>query len=140
MFDQKKLDELQKQIAARSKEAGENKELVAVLSDLQKKIGAVAGPSAGGGFGGFGLSVPGTEPATLRQVSAAMGTLLGIVDGADVAPSADAVAASEKWESAGKTTLAQWNAILTKDLASANSLLEKAHLQALKTEEEKTHP
>src|SRR5208282_1332192 len=89
-----RADDLQKQIAARSKESVGNAELAAALADLDKKVGAVAGSGAGGGFGFFGFSVPGDQPATLRQVSGAMGSLLGIVESADTAPSADASAAS----------------------------------------------
>ena len=135
-----RADDLLKQIAARAKEARENKELAAVLSDLEKKVGTVAGSNAGGGFGGFGFSVPGSEPTTLRQVSAAMGTLLGIVEGADAAPSADAAAASEKWEAAGKATMARWNELQTKDVARVNSLLEKARREPLNVGGEKMHP
>jgi hypothetical protein len=135
-----RADDLQKQIAARSKEAGENKELAAALSDLEKKVGAVAGSGGSGGFGGFGFAVPGNGPATLRQVSAAMGTLLGIVESADVAPSADAAAASEKWQAAGKATLARWKSVVTKELAGVNPLLEKAQLKPLSAGDEKTHP
>src|SRR5208282_5803768 len=106
----------------------------AALADLDKKVGAVAGSGAGGGFGFFGFSVPGDQPATLRQVSGAMGSLLGIVESADTAPSADASAASEKWEAAGKATLARWEVIQTNDVTRANSLLEKVHLQPLKVQ------
>ncbi len=134
-------DDLKKQIAAHVKQSEGNAELVAALSDLDKKIGAVAGSgTVGGGFGSFGFAVPRNEPTTLRQVSAAVGTLLGIVESADVAPSADATAASEKWEAAGKATLARWAAIQTKDVVRVNSLLEKAHLQALKVGEERSRP
>jgi photosystem II stability/assembly factor-like uncharacterized protein len=135
-----RADDLQKQIAARSKEAAGNAEVASALAELEKKVGAVAGSGAGGGFGFFGFAVPGNEPTTLRQVSAALGSLLGIVESADVAPSADAAAASEKWDAAGTATLARWDAIQTKDLAQVNSLLEKAHLRALKTGEEKPRP
>ena len=133
-------EDLQKQIAARNKEAAGNAELAAGLADLGKKVSAVAGSGAGGGFGGFGFAIPGNEPTTLRQVSAAMGTLMGIVESADMAPSADAAAASEKWVAAGKATLARWEAIQTNDVTRVNSLLEKAHLQGLKLGEEKMHP
>jgi hypothetical protein len=135
-----RADDLEKQIAARSKEAAGNAELAAALADLEKKVGVAAGAGAGGGFGGFGFAIPGNEPTTLQQVSAAMGTLMGIVESADVVPSADAAAASDKWEAAGKATLARWQAIQTNDVARVNSLLGKAHLQSLKTDEEKTHP
>jgi len=135
-----RADDLLKQIAARSKDAAGNAEVAAALSDLEKKISAVAGSGAGGGFGSFGFAVPGEQPTTLRQVSAAFGTLLGIVDGADVAPSADATAASAKWEAAGTPTLTRWNAIQTKELVRVNSLLTNAQLQPLKTDEAKPHP
>ncbi|MGC2802019.1 MAG: hypothetical protein WCA41_09300 [Candidatus Acidiferrum sp.] len=134
-------DDLQKQIAARSKEASGNAELAAALDDLGKKVGGVAGSGAGGGYGYFGFSVPGKEPTTLRQVSTAYGALMGIVESADVAPTADDAAASAKWEAAGKATLARWEEIQTKGLARVNSLLGKAQLQPLKIgEEEKAHP
>jgi hypothetical protein len=135
-----RADDLLKQIAAREKEAAGNAELTAALTDLEKKVGAAAGAGGGGGFGFFGFSVPGDQPTTLRQVSAAMGSLLGIVESADVAPSADAAAASEKWEAVGKATLARWDTIRTKDLVSVNPLLERAHLQVLKITDEKAHP
>jgi photosystem II stability/assembly factor-like uncharacterized protein len=130
-----RADDLQKQIGARNKEAAANAELAASLADLEKKIGAVAGSGAGGGgFGSFGFTIPGNEPRTLRQVSAALGTLMGIVESVDVAPSADAAAASEKWETAAKATMARWEAIQANDVTRVNSLLEKAHLQALKVQ------
>ncbi len=135
-----RADDLQKQIAAREKEAAGNAEVAAALADLEKKVGAAAGAGGGGGFGSFGFAIPGNEPTTLRQVSTAMGTLMGIVESADVAPTADAAAASEKWEAAGKATLAHWQTIQTNEVTRVNSLLEKAHLQTLKTDEEKSHP
>ncbi len=135
-----RADDLQKQIAARSKEAEGNAEIAAALADLGKKVGAVAGSGTGGGYGFFGFAAPGKEPTTLKQVSTAYGALMGIIESADAAPSADATAAAEKWEAAGKATLARWEEIQTKELPRVNSLLEKAQLQPLKIgEEEKAH-
>jgi photosystem II stability/assembly factor-like uncharacterized protein len=129
-----KADELQKQIAARTKEAAGNTELLGALADLDKKVIAEAGAAGGGGFGSFGLTVPGDAPATMRQAAAAFGALLGIVDGADVAPTADSTAASAKWDAAGKATMARWDALQTKNVASVNALLGQAHLQPLKVQ------
>jgi hypothetical protein len=131
---------LQKQIIARSKEAEGKTELAAALADLEKKVGAVAGAGASGGFGFFGFAVPANEPTTLRQVQTAMGALMGIIESADGAPSADAAAASEKWEAAGKATLARWEEIQRKELERVNPLLGKAQLQPLTTGEEKPRP
>jgi hypothetical protein len=133
-------DDLQKQIAARRKEAEGNGEITAALVDLDKKITTLAGSSGGGGFGSFGFAVPGNQPATLRQISAAMGSLLGIVESTDAAPTSDATAASAKWEATGTVTMARWEAIQSKEVVSVNSLLEKAHLQALTPTEEKPRP
>jgi len=127
-----RADDLQKQIAARSKEAEGNPEVTAELAALEKKVGEVTGSATGGGFGFFGFAVLGNEPVTLRQVSAAYGALLGIIESADAAPTVDALTASAKWEMSGKATLARMDAIQTKELTSVNSLLEKAHLQPIK--------
>jgi photosystem II stability/assembly factor-like uncharacterized protein len=130
-------EDLRKQIAARSKEAEGNTEVTAALGDLQKKVDEVAGSGGSGGFGFFGLAVPGNTPVTLRQASTALGALLGIVESADAAPTADATLASTKWEAAGKDALARWNALQTKELVTVNSLLERAHLQPLQAGEGK---
>ncbi|MGB8477046.1 MAG: hypothetical protein WCE61_23450 [Candidatus Acidiferrum sp.] len=127
-----RVGDLQKQIAARSKEAEGNAKIAEALSELNKKVDALAGTASGGGYGFFGFSVPGKEPTTLRQVSAAFGALMGIIEFADAAPTADATVASEKWEAAGKATLARWDVIETRDLARVNALLEKAQLAPLK--------
>ena len=133
-------DDLEKQIIARTKEAEGKAELAAALADFEKEVATVAGAGAGGGFGFFGFAVPGNGPTTLRQVQTAMGALMGIIESADGAPSADAAAASEKWGVAAKATLARWEEIRTKDLGRVNSLLQKAQLQPLKTGEEKPRP
>lgn len=131
-----KADDLQKQITARKKEAEGNSEVTSVLEELDKKVSGLAGAASGGGFGGFGLATPGGQARTLRQVSAALGGLFGVVESADVAPSADAGKASAEWQAAGKATLGRWSDFETKDVASVNSLLERARLQPLKTGKE----
>lgn len=130
-------EDLLKQIAARRKDAEGNTEIAAALADLERKTNALAGPAAtgGGGFGGFGLAMPDDQPKTLRQASSALNGLLGVVESADAAPTADATTASAKWEAASKAALARWSAILTKDVVQTNSLLERAHLQPITTRE-----
>jgi hypothetical protein len=53
-----------------------------------------------------------------------------IVDGADAAPTSDALAAAEKWEAAGADVLARWKAV-EGDLAAVNAALNKAKLHPL---------
>jgi hypothetical protein len=129
-----RADELRKQIAARTKEAGERGEVRAALSELDKKVASLMVAREGGGFGLFGLAIPGSAPVSLRQVSTALSSLLSIVEGADVAPSADASIAIEKWSAASKETLGRWNALAANDVTRVNVLLQHANLQTLPVE------
>jgi photosystem II stability/assembly factor-like uncharacterized protein len=122
-------EELQKQIASRSKESAGGAELAAPLADLARKVAGLTGVEDREGFGFYELSLPANEPS-LHKVSAALTSLLMIVESADAAPTADAQTAIDKWTSAGTETLAQWKA-LQGDLATVNSHLEKAKLHPL---------
>jgi photosystem II stability/assembly factor-like uncharacterized protein len=129
-----KADDLRKQIAARMKEAEGNAEAQAALKDLEHNVEVIAGTSTGGGFGSFGLAVPGGASATMRQASAALGTLLGIVEGADAAPTKDVMRATASWEAKGEEALTGWKALQGNELVRTNAALEKAHLQPLKVQ------
>jgi hypothetical protein len=122
-------EELQKQIASRSKESAGGAELAASLADLARKVAGLTGVEDREGFGFYELSLPANEPS-LHKVSAALTGLLMIVESADAAPTADAQTAIDKWTSAGTETLARWKA-LQGDLATVNSHLEKAKLHPL---------
>jgi hypothetical protein len=82
-------------------------------------------------FGVFGLTVPSTQTVTLREASNAATGLLSIVQSSDSAPTADAVVAIEKWDSATKNVLELWNALWQHDRTQVNSLLRSADLKAL---------
>jgi hypothetical protein len=57
--------------------------------------------------------------------------LLVIVESADVAPTADATTASEKWLESGREWLARWGAVQKEDVASVNAMLLKVKLKPL---------
>jgi len=126
---QERAEDLQKQIAARKAEAGRNTEISAALAGIAHKIDEMNGAPAEE-FGFLGLRLPDGEPVTLHKVAGALTGLLMIVDGAEAAPTADARAAAEKWESAGAEVLTRWKAVEA-DLAAVNAVLEKAKLQPL---------
>jgi hypothetical protein len=75
--------------------------------------------------------MPSKEHEPLPEVAAALRGLLTIVVSVDVAPTADAAAASEKWDASAQETLARWTALQKNDLANLNVLLEKAKLKTL---------
>jgi photosystem II stability/assembly factor-like uncharacterized protein len=122
---------LRKQIAARKKESGGNTELQQALEAFDKKLEAAVEPDSDAEFMLFGLGMPSKEHEPLPQISAALRRLLIIVESADVAPTADATAASEKWVAAAEESLARWSAIKTEDLAGVNALLQGGKLKPL---------
>jgi len=127
--------ELQKQIEARKKESSGNAELQQALAALERKIEVPAAGDSEGDFGLFGLAVPGEVNPPLPKVAAALTGMLAIVESADAAPTADAAAASEKWEASAQAALARWTALEKEDLASVNASLQKANLKFLKIEQ-----
>ena len=88
-----------------------------------------------GGFGLFGLALPGKEAETLPKVASALGGLMAIVESTDTAPTEDAGTASEKWDKAAEDTLARWADLQNKELASTNALLKSANLKPVATTE-----
>jgi photosystem II stability/assembly factor-like uncharacterized protein len=127
---QERAEELQKEIAARKKEAGGNGEVSGSLAELARKIDEVHGVPGEEEFGFFGLRLPDAEPITLHKVAKTLTALLMIVDGTDAAPTADARTAAEMWQAAGAELLTRWKTIES-DLETVNAVLGRAKLQPL---------
>jgi photosystem II stability/assembly factor-like uncharacterized protein len=123
--------ELRKQIDARKKEARDKADVARALDELNQKLEAMVASDGDGGFGLFGLAIPSKEQEPLPKVASALGSLIAIVESADVAPTTDAVTASGKWDKAAEETLGRWVAFQKQDLANANELLQKANLKPL---------
>ena len=128
---QDRAESLQKQIGDRKTGTGGNQELAAALAELARKIAEVNGAPGEEEFGFFGSRLPGGEPTTLHEVSAALTELLMIIDGVDAAPTSDARKAAEGWETAGTDVLARWKAVDV-GVTAVNEMLEKARLQQLR--------
>jgi photosystem II stability/assembly factor-like uncharacterized protein len=134
------IAELRKQIEARKKEAGEKTEAVKALEELNQKLEALTETEGEGGFGLYGLALPGKEHEGLPKVASALSGLAAIVESADVAPTSDANAASEKWDKAAEEALARWTEFQRDELTSVNGVLQKAALKPLAIgETETTH-
>jgi photosystem II stability/assembly factor-like uncharacterized protein len=127
----KQAQELQTNLATRQKEIPSNGEIAKALAALDRKTAELVGVQGEPEFGVFGLTVPATKTVTLHEVSNAATGLLSIVQSSDSAPTADAVVAIEKWDSATKNVLERWNALWQHDRTQVNSLLQKANLKAL---------
>jgi hypothetical protein len=64
---------------------------------------------------------------------------MSVVESADVAPSADASLASDKWDRAASETMARWSTFQKEELANANAVLQKASLKPLVVTEPLSH-
>lgn len=120
----RQAEQLLAQIEALGGRFREDETLSAVLASLAAKIRGIVGPQRES-YGSFGLAVPDGENANLRSLVRAFSTLLSIVEGADVAPTADLMAALSKFSQARRSTLAQWKAITDDELPRVNTMLRK---------------
>jgi hypothetical protein len=125
------VGDIRKQIETRKKEASGNAELLAALQAFQEKVEVAVEPDSDADFGLFGIAAPGKEHEPLSKATAALRSLLIVVDSSEMGPAADAAMASERWEEAAQETLARWTAFQKDDLAAVNALLEKAKLKML---------
>jgi photosystem II stability/assembly factor-like uncharacterized protein len=94
------------------------------LTDL---MGAPAGP-----FGGGGGAAGRPAADTLNSVRGSLLQLMGILQGADVAPTTQAVAAIAERRKALAALTAKWSQIKVQDLPVVNEQLRKANLPELK--------
>jgi len=103
--------------------------LADAINALDRKAGALEG--AGGGFrGGGGAGRASAEPS-LNAVNGELLGLMGVVEGADVTPTTQAVAASEQVQRTLAGVLSRWSEIKDKDVKALNEQLAKAGLPAI---------
>ncbi len=94
------------------------------IAALDQKAEALGGGEGGPGgrFGGGG------GPDTLASVRGSLASLLGLLQQADVAPTAQAVAAVAAQRSALAPLMARWNALRTQDIPALNVQLRQVNL------------
>ena len=116
---------LRKQVEQLRSRAGQGATADA-LDAFDKKVAALAGGGRGGArFGGA------SGPDTLTSVQGALSGLLGLIQGADVAPTPQALAAVDDRRKAFAALMQRWRA-LKPDLAALNDQLKQASLPELK--------
>ncbi len=103
--------------------------LADAINALEGKSAALEG--AGGGFRGAGGGGQGGAEPSLSRLSGELVGLMGVAEGADVAPTTQAVAASEELQRILTGVLARWSDIKQKDVRSLNEQLTKSNLPVL---------
>jgi photosystem II stability/assembly factor-like uncharacterized protein len=131
-----------KRIQEKAAGAGEaGKAAVKALADFDKMAGELEGGAGGaGGRGGTGgpmaMGGPGGPsgpggagaPDTLAGIGGSLIQLMNLLQGADAAPTTQAVAAVTERREALRAIVAKWEAFKTKDVASLNAVLKAANL------------
>jgi hypothetical protein len=129
---------LRAQVAQLKEKAGESPALKA-LAAFDERAQAVEALLAGGGGaaggqrgGGRGAAAPGGgQQPTTAGISASLTSLISLLQGADVAPTTQLVAAVTERQHVLATIRTRWNALKTVDLAAVNAPLKKAGLPAI---------
>ncbi|HEX4595647.1 MAG TPA: glycoside hydrolase [Bryobacteraceae bacterium] len=102
------------------------------IAGFDQKVLALQG-AGGGGRGGGGRGAA-TGPDTITSVNGSLGTLMRLIQSADVAPTTQAVAAAADRRKAMASLLQRWTAIRTQELASLNTQLKQAGIQEITVE------
>jgi photosystem II stability/assembly factor-like uncharacterized protein len=112
------IEVLRQALAERRK--GASPEIGKLAEALEARSRDISGPSSPGGF-------PPPMPLTsLGFIATTLDKLFGAVDGADNAPSPDAVAGFETMQPTLAAALAAWEGLKTKDLPAFNARLKQA--------------
>jgi len=96
--------------------------------------GGGAGQRGAGGGGGGGVG-PGGGQDTLAAIGSSMTSLMNLLQGADAAPTSQALAAVTDRLKAFAALMGKWNAFKTQDLANLNTQLKAANLPPIAIKE-----
>jgi len=102
--------------------------LANAIDALERKMAALEG--TGGGFRGGGGTSASSQPSLSRMSGELLGSM-GLVEGADVAPTTQAVAAARQIQSSLDQILARWSEAKDKDVKTLNEQLVRAGLPPL---------
>ncbi len=119
--------------SAQKAAAGAGPEVAASLEGLVREIEAVVGEEGPRFQQRPGPPPPPTDPASLRSADGDLARIYRTVQGADAAPSPDALAALRQAEALVKAGGARLAAVKAGPLARADALLEKAGLEPVAT-------
>jgi photosystem II stability/assembly factor-like uncharacterized protein len=119
-----------KEARARAEQKGDAAPLVTALTELDRKAAALEGQAFGGRLGGGKRAGSGGERSLVR-VSGQLLQLLRLVEGADAAPTPQAVTAVGEATRALGALLARWGELRDREAKALNEQLRRAELPAV---------
>ncbi len=128
----RQLRSLRAQLRDRREKAKDKGDLGEALAALDRKAAALEGAAVGGGRrGGGGRFAPAGAEGSLTRLNFQLLALLALVEGADMTPTTQAVAASDEVRRGLSESLRRWAALRDGDLKSLNDRLREANLPAV---------
>ena len=106
------------------------KALADAASALDKKLASLEGSADED----FTAALLGGKAPNFPGLNGQFGRLLAAVDGADAAPTTQAVAVTSEMEQSLEKLLAQWGAVKSQEIAALSKQLEAAHLPGIRLE------
>jgi photosystem II stability/assembly factor-like uncharacterized protein len=103
--------------------------LADAINALDRKAAALEG-TGGGSRGGGGAGRASAEPS-LNAVNGELLGVMGLVEGADVTPTTQAVAAAEQAQRTLSGVLSRWSEIKDKDVKALNEELRQANIETI---------
>jgi photosystem II stability/assembly factor-like uncharacterized protein len=125
---QVEIRSLRAQIKTLAERLGKNPTATS-LAEFDKKIAALEGAGGAGARGG--MAPVGAGEPTLGRVASEMGSLMGLLQGADMTPTTQATTACEQTFKAFNGLMATWKNLKTTDLEELNASLRKVGQPAL---------
>jgi len=119
---QAEIRKLRDQLKALKEKAGQGPTADAIAA-LDRKAAAIEGAGGGGPRGGGGSG--------LARLASELLSVMNLVEGADTAPTTQAVAASDALQKSLADALSSWSEIKNKDVKSINDQLRQAGLPAI---------
>jgi photosystem II stability/assembly factor-like uncharacterized protein len=115
-------------------------ELTLALAEMDKKLEAIVGVAPVASPGSAGVAPPSSERTSLRYVAQALGGVNSTVQGADVAPSLEAVAAFQAALASLHKAEAQLESVKQQDIRTVNGMLSAVGLPVIAVEAKKAPP
>jgi photosystem II stability/assembly factor-like uncharacterized protein len=125
---QAEIRKLREQLKAAKEKAGREAgqgTVVSAIDVLDQKTAAIEGAA------GSGISPRGGGGSGLGRLASEMLSIMNLVEGADAAPTAQAIAASEVLQKSLMGALANWSEIKEKEVKAINEQLRKAGLPVI---------
>jgi hypothetical protein len=117
------IGSLRSQLAA----TRQNPAAAETVTAFEQKLTGLAGQGGGGGRGGRGGGGGGGQP-TLASVTGDLTTVMNLLEGADVAPTTQALAAAARAEREFAALMSRWDALRTTELSALNARLRQLGL------------